>query len=423
MLISRLQIFLSKVTSWQKVIIGMVLGVTYGLLNPAAAVKLEFLGIIFIHLIKMITVPMIFLTLIYGITSFESHRGLYRISLKAIMTFLTTAAFAVTIGLICATIIKPGLNEGDIKVVEMLQKAKQNFSDSSNPTSHPKDLLSILIDIIPTNIFHSFAEGNILQVIIFAMFLGSVMNIKRDQCENLIAICHQGAQLMFKMIEIIMRLAPIGVFGYIAALIGSEGLSVILILGKLIITIFTGCLIQYLFFGILLMVWGRLSPLPFYKKILGPQLIAFSTSSSKATLVPMMKVVENDMGVSRQSSRFILPLSSALNMDGGAIYQASCAIFFSQLLGVQLIWVDYITLTILCTIASIGGAGIPGGVLLFLGMVLTSIGVPIEGVLLIASIDRILDMVTTVINITGDACVTVLIDQSEGKLDTNTYNS
>ena len=404
---------------WQKVMLGMVLGMAFGFFLPYEAIKFEFLGTIFVHLIKMVTVPMIFFTIIYGITSFESHRGLYRISVKAISTFLITAAFAVTIGLVCSTIIQPGINDGDSRMVEMLQNAQNNFSGSNNK----KDLLTILLGIIPTNIFSSFAEGNILHVILFAILLGVVMNSKRDQCEGIISICHQAAQLMFKMIEMVMKIAPIGVFGYMAALVGSEGLDVILIVGKLIITIFVGCFVQYIFFGVLLIVWGRLSPLPFYKKIIGPQLIALSTSSSKATLVPMMKVVENEMGVSRQSSRFLLPLSSALNMDGGAIYQASCAIFFSQLLGIQLAWVDYATLIVLCTIASIGGAGIPGGVLLFLGMVLTSIGVPIEGVLLIASIDRILDMATTVINVTGDACVTVLIDRSEGTLNQKTYNA
>lgn len=281
--------------------------------------------------------------------------------------------------------------------------------------------LDIIVNIIPNNIFKSFVEGNILQVILFAFFCGIILNIKRDDCEKLIEISSQITQLLFKMIEVIMKVAPIGVFGYMAAMVGTEGLDTIISLINLVMAVFTGCVLQYLFFGIMILFFTKMSPIPFFKKMLGPQLIAFSTSSSKATLVPLMNVVENDLGVSKQSSRFLLPLSAALNMDGGAIYQAVSAIFFSQVLGIDLSWGDYATLALMCTIASIGGAGIPGGVLLFLGMVLNSVGMPIAGVILVASVDRILDMLTTVINITGDACVTLLIDNSEKTLNKEVY--
>ena len=152
-----------------------------------------------------------------------------------------------------------------------------------------------------------------------------------------------------------------------------------------------------------------------------PQLIAFSTSSSKATLIPLMEVAEKKLGITKQNSRFLIPLASALNMDGGAIYQGACAVFFAQMVGLDLSLAHYGTLIFMCTLASVGGAGIPGGVLLFLGMVLHSVGLPIEGVLLVASVDRLLDMGTTMINVTGDACVTLLIDRSEGTLDEETY--
>ena len=250
-----------------------------------------------------------------------------------------------------------------------------------------------------------------------------MLNIKRDSCEELINVCQQAAQLFFKMIEVIMKIAPFGVFGYISSIVGTEGFGILLTLGKLVLVVFGACVAQYLIFGIMILVSTRLSPIPFYKKMLGPQILAFSTSSSKATLVPLMQLAETKLGISKQSSRFVLPLSAALNMDGGAIYQAVCALFFSQVLNIDLTFSDYGMLVIMCTIASIGGAGIPGGVLLFLGMVLQSVGMPIEGVLLIASIDRILDMMTTVINITGDACVTLLIDKSEKTLDIEMYNA
>ncbi|CAL7962327.1 Proton/sodium-glutamate symport protein [Alphaproteobacteria bacterium] len=409
-----------KLLLWQRVLVGMICGILAGIYLKEQASKIEFLGIIFLNLIKMVIVPLIFFTIIYGITSVEDYQGLYRIGVKAIVVFVTTAMSAAIIGLITSHFLQPGLSAGSSGIRESLTQMVTKTSTNGNAA---KSLFDILIGIIPTNIFAALAEGNILQIILFAFFCGIIMNSCKDSCNTLINLCHQIAQIMFKMISIIMLIAPLGVFGYMASLVGTQGVTVLVSLMKLIATILIGCIIQYLFFGIIIRSFGKISPVPFYKKMIGPQLLAFSTSSSKATLVPLMQVAEGKLGISKQNSRFLLPLSAALNMDGGAIYQSSCAIFFAQILGVHLSLMDYTTLIFMCTLASIGGAGIPGGVLLFLGMVLNSIGIPIEGVVLIASIDRILDMVTTLINVTGDACVTLIIDSSENTLDKKTYYS
>jgi Na+/H+-dicarboxylate symporter len=404
---------LSKTKLWQRTIIAMVLGTIAGLFLKEQAQMFEPLGLIFLNLIKMIIMPMIFFTLVYGITNIQDSKDIKRIGLKAIVVFLTTAAFAVFIGIATAHFVKPGVGK-QLLLMEDTAIAAPAAASS---------LTKILLEIIPTNAVKAFAEGNILQVILFSFFVGFALNTMRDRCKIIIGFCHEGAFFSFKMIQSIMKLAPLGVFGYIAATVGMQGLEVVIALGKLICTIFVACGIQYVMFGVLILVWGKMSPLSFYKKMIEPQVLAFSTSSSKATLTTLMNVAETKLGISKPNSRFLIPLASALNMDGGAIYQGACAIFFAQMFGVDLSFVQYLTLLFMCTIASIGGAGIPGGVLLFLGMVLTSVGLPIEGVLLVASIDRILDMLTTMINVTGDACVALLIDRSEGTLNKEVYKT
>lgn len=405
-----------RVSQVQKILLGMIFGILVGVVAREDAQPLEYIGTLFLHLIKMVTVPIIFFTIVYGTTNIESKKSLFTIGRKAMVVFLSTSIIAASLGIAVSEVLKPGCGVD----ISILKNKVHSDIRVSGVSEHP---IELLVNIIPTNIFSAFADGNILQIIIFSFFVGSVLNAKRETCKDLINICHQSANIFFEMIRKIMYVAPFGVFGYMASMVGTQGVEIIATLGNLMLAILTASLLQYITFGILILLFVHVSPLPFYKKLLGVQIMAFSTSSSKVTLAHLMQVSENELGISQRSSGFLLPLSAALNMDGGAIYQASCAIFFAQMMGVSLSYMDYITLVFVSTIASIGGAGIPGGVLLFLGMVLQSIGLPIEGVVVIASIDRFLDMITTVINVTGDACVTLLIDNSEGTLDRKKYNS
>ncbi len=406
---------LYKPSQWQLVFLAMCFGVVVGVIAGPSARPLGYMGSIFLSLIKMVTVPMIFFTILYGITSMDNSSGLYRVSFKAIAVFILTSIVAVIVGVVTAQIIKPGVG---------LSISLDRFRDLGKlPNVSDIKGVNIVLSIIPDNVFAAFSSGHILQIIFFSLFLGFTLNTKKEDSQLLVKLIQQCAMLFFDLIKIIMKLAPLGVFGYVSSMVGVEGLSVLIALGKLVIAISTACIVQYIVFGIILLLIARISPLPFYKKMLGPQLIAFATSSSKATLVPLMETVENKMGVSRESSRFILPLAAALNMDGGAIYQAAAAVFFAQVVGVDFTTGDYVTILLMCTLASIGGAGIPGGVLLFLGMVLNSLNLPIEGVLLVATVDRFLDMITTVINVTGCAAATLIIDKSENKTDLRIYNS
>jgi Na+/H+-dicarboxylate symporter len=406
---------------WQKVLIGMLLGIITGFLFGSKIASLEYLGIFFLNMIKMVTIPLIFFTIIYGITSVEHYSGLGRISTKAIAIFLCTAFIAGCIGLIVSSIIKPGLGDTH-RIIKMISETQKSNISTSN-THSSVSIIDFLVNIVPSNIFDAAANGHILQIIAFGFFCGVILNKNRSECEGVIKIIHQIAQMFFSMIESIMKFAPLGVFGYMASLVAVDGVGVMLIMMKLIITIMLGCIIQYLFFGLMLTILGRISPIPFYRKIFDIQLLAFSTSSSKAVLVPMMNKCEKELGISKEGSRFILPLSAALNMDGGAIYQVSCAIFFSQIYGLSFGFHEYIMIILMSTIASIGGAGIPSGTLLFLGMVLHSVGMPMDGILIVATIDRILDMFTTVINVTGDIFATLMVEISEKRLNRKIYDS
>jgi len=222
---------------------------------------------------------------------------------------------------------------------------------------------------------------------------------------------------------VIMKLAPLGAFGFIASAVGTQGVEVLGSLAKLIIAFLVAGSFQYILFGVMIFVFGKLSPFPFYKKMLFTQSIAFATSSTKATLPTAMTQLQERMGVSKSSSNFLMPLGASMNMDGMAIYLGICAVFFAQAYGIELSVTNYMMLVLTCTLGSIGGAGIPSGSLFFMGMVLTSVGLPLEGIGLIVAVDRVLDMIRTTINLTGDATITLIVDSTEKTLDNDIYYS
>jgi Na+/H+-dicarboxylate symporter len=267
------------------------------------------------------------------------------------------------------------------------------------------------------------ANDQFLQIIIFSIFTGIVINVVGEKAKPVKELIYSASQVTFRMIEIIIKLAPIGVFGFISWVIGTQGMDILQALAKLIVAVLAACTFQYLVFGILIMVFARLSPLPFYRKILSTQSLAFATSSSKATLSTAMSQLQNKLGVSKTNSNFLMPLGVCINMDGTAIYLGICALFFSQAYGIDLTYQNYAMLVLTCTLGSIGAAGIPSGSIIFMGMVLTSVGLPIEGIGIILGVDRVLDMVRTTINITGDSAITLIVDKSEGALDEKLYYS
>lgn len=396
---------------WQQVAIGMIAGIIAGLLLGEAAADLKIFGTLFIKFIKMVVPPLIFFALISGITSLTDAHHFRGIAFKGIIAYLSTALMAVIMGLALGTIFEPGVgvplppSDGEPVV-----------------TAVPPSIGEFLMGLIPSNIINAMADDMYLQIVIFAIFTGVVMNNIRGHTEMVKEFSQQCAHIVFKMIEWIVRLAPLAVFGFLAAMVGTTGMDVITSLTELVVIVIAACFIQYLFFGLIITVFARQSPLPFFKKMITTQITAFSTTSSKATLTTAMRELQDKMGVSQSSSNFMMPLGACINMDGTAIYLGICAMFFAQMYGIDMGVHEYFTLMLTCTLGSMGAAGVPSGSIIFMGMVLNSVGIPMEGIALIVGVDRILDMFRTTVNITGDAAITLIVDATEGTLDTKLYN-
>ena len=415
------QALLSKL--WFRVLLGLVLGIGFGFAMGSLGVEgkdslttyIKPIGTVFINLIKMVIVPLIFFSLVSGIVSMTDADAFKRIGLKSVGAYLMTGAFAVVIGLTFASLFKPGLGV-DLSALQAVAGGGVTGS-----TKHDVSLIQILVDTIPPNVIKAMADDQILQVVVFALFIGVTLNILGDKVKTLIVVVKEAAQVVFRLIETIVRLSPYGVFALTAWMVGTQGMDILLALLKLVLVVIGALFTQYLLFGLMIIVFGRMSPLPFYKKMLEPQLLAFSTSSSKATLSTAMRVVNEKIGVSKSSTSFVLPLGASINMDGTAIYLGITALFFSQAYNIPLDAHHYFILILTATLGSIGAAGIPSGSLFMMGMVFTSVGLPLDGIALIAGVDRILDMMRTTVNITGDSVITMLVDKSEATFDRGLY--
>jgi Na+/H+-dicarboxylate symporter len=413
---------------WQQVFIGLIAGVLFGYLGNKHYLDIEMvksfkiLGTIFMNLIKMVIIPLIIFALLSGITSINGEGNFTRVAVKGFSAYILTAMFAVVIGIVAGKLMEPGkgINLSQM-VAESQSKNSADFQKVSTITQNKKTAQDFILDLIPTNPFKSIVEDKYLQIIVFVIFIGLVINMIGDKGKPIKELIYAFSQVFFRSIEIIIKLAPLGVFGYMSYSVADQGLEVLESLGKLIITMLLACLVQYIIFGVLIAVFGKMSPFPFYKKILFTQGLAFSTSASKATLPTAMNQLQERMGVSKTNSNFLMPLGVCINMDGAAIYLGICALFFAQAYGIQLHFEHYLMLILTCTLGSIGAAGIPSGSIIFMSMVLDSVGIPSEGIAVILGIDRILDMVRTTVNITGDSAITLIVDKTEGGVNEHVY--
>lgn len=401
---------------WHKVALGLLIGIAYGFLNGEDAAYIKPIGDLFLSAIKMIIVPLIFFSLISGITSISDPASLGRIGIKSCIAYICTTTLAIITGLGLAVIFEPGVNSSlDLS----------SLSAANVDTSMVKDFsfLGLITGIVPSNALQAMVEGNMLQVVFFSIFTGVTILKMGGLSQRLTDVFQMLSQLIFKMVGIIIQFSPYGALALTGWIVGTQGSGVLHDLLKLIATVLSGMFIQYIILGLLIYIFAKLSPIPFYKKSIEYQALAFSTSSSKATLSTTMKVCKEKLGISHSSTSFVLPLGAAMNMDGMAIYLGMTSVFFAQVAGIDLAFHDYIVIVLTATLGSIGGAGVPGASMVMLPMILTAVHVPIEGVALIAGIDRILDMLRTTINITGDATITLIVDKTEGKLDEDLYYS
>ncbi|AXU06204.1 dicarboxylate/amino acid:cation symporter [Rickettsia japonica] len=396
---------------WQKVTLGLILGIIFGIYLPQYVNYIKPIGDIFLRLIKMIITPLIFFSLVSGITSMNDDSALGRVGMKAVAAFLGTTFFATVFGLTVALVLKPGVG------------VHIDFTSSGTTSRTSFNIIDFFVNIVPDNAVGAFANGDVLQVVFFAIFVGITLNKMKSIGEPITDLIHVMSKLILKMISFVIQLSPYGAFALTGWIVGMQGVEVMISLSKLVVAVVVAMTFQYLVFGLLIFVFCRVSPIPFYKKSFEYQILAFSTSSSKATLATTMQVCREKLGISESSTSFVLPIGASINMDGFAINLSLTTIFFAQMMGVTLAPHDYLVIILTSTLGSIGGAGIPGASLIMLPMVLSSVHLPIEGVAIIAGIDRILDMLRTTINITGDATITMIIDNSEDTLDKEVYLS
>ena len=401
---------LKKIPFWQQVLLGFMVGTMLGMILGPQATMFKPLGDLFIGAIKMLVAPLVFCAIVVSITSLDNQTSLKRLSLKTIGMFMFTGTLASFIGLAVGSLIDMG---GSIELATT-QVRERNIPGFSQ----------VLLDIIPVNPFAALAEGNVLQIIIFAGLTGIAINTVKEKAAPLKAVISAGAEVMFQLTRMVLKLTPIGVFGLMAWLVGQYGLSTLLPLAKFIVAIYIAAALQIIFvYGGLITFVAKLNPIQFFKKAIPAQIVAFSTSSSFGTLPATTSSVES-MGVSKQYSAFVLPLGATMNMDGcGGIYPAIAAIFIAQIYGIQLELVDYMLIAVTATVASIGTAGVPGSAVVMLTVTLGVIGLPLEGIAFIAAIDRVIDMIRTATNVTGDMMTAVVVGQSENQLNKAQFNT
>ncbi|WP_219701861.1 dicarboxylate/amino acid:cation symporter [Marinomonas lutimaris] len=404
--------FWGKMPLWQKILIGMVLGIIAGSIMGPDAEILKPLGTLFIKAIKMLIVPLVFCSLVVGVTSMQDTRKMGRVGLKSIVLYLGTTAVAITIGLGLGTIFSPGAG------------LNMDASAVSQATKEAPTLVQTLLNMIPTNPVDALAAGNILQIIVFALGLGIALTLSGEKGKPAIAVFESLAEAMYTLTGLVMKLAPYGVFGLMAWVAGKYGLEILLPLIKVVAVVYLGSIIHVvIFYSGLISVLGHLNPLPYLKGIANPAAVAFTTTSSSGTLPASIKAAREELGVSKGISSFVLPLGATINMDGTALYQGVCALFIAQAFGVDLEFSDYIVIIATSTLASIGTAGVPGAGMIMLSLVLTTVGLPIEGLAIIAGIDRILDMARTTVNVCGDLMVSTLVAKSENELNEDIYSA
>jgi proton glutamate symport protein len=419
---------------WQ-IVIGLILGVIYGIISASmgwsqfTADWVVPIGDIFLNLLKLIAIPLVLASLIMGVASLSDVKKLSRIGGKTICIYILTTTIAVTFGLVLVNVLQPGKN-----VPQDLQQKLQSTYQAEAETgvdraasAKERGPLQIFVDMVPDNIFSSAANNrNMLQVVFFAILFGiALVLIPREKGKPIIDVFDGLTFAIIKIVDLIMIIAPLGVFALIAKTINQVAKDDLSAVGELLSALGFYCLVVILgllihglvTYPILLKIFTKMPLSRFFRGIAPAQLLAFSSSSSGATLPVTMEMCEKNLGVSEEVSSFVLPLGATINMDGTALYQAVAAVFIAQALGLELTLTAQLQIILTAVLASIGTAAVPGAGIIMLVIILETVGVPTAGIALILGVDRILDMCRTAVNVTGDAAVATSVASSEGQLD------
>ncbi len=410
-----------------KIIIGLTLGIIWGLFADYAGLTkftadwIGPFGTIFINLLKLIAVPLVVTSLIAGISSLKDISRLSRMGSKTIFIYISTTVIAITIGLTAVNVIKPGHSFSPEKREEFKQLYASKVKESTITAEKlkSKSPLQPLIDIVPQNVFSSLQDNTkLLQVIFFTIFFGIALVTVPGEKTRVVKEFFRGAnEIMLKMVDMVMRLAPYGVFALLAALVtdfAGNMAELFTALGLYSLTVIIGLVtLVFALYPTLLKLFTRIKIANFFRAIIPAQMLAFSTSSSAATLPVTMEVCEKELGISEEVTSFVLPLGATINMDGTSLYQAVAAVFIAQAFGYDLTISQQLMIILMATLSSIGAAPVPGAGMVMLIIILQSIGINPEGLALIFAADRILDMCRTVVNITGDTVVASIVATGE----------
>lgn len=391
-----------------QILIAMILGVVAGIYFEGDAQMFAPLGALFIHLIKMLVIPLVFVSIIAGAASLGATKSAGKLGLSTFSYFMGTTAVAVGLALILGIIFKPGTG-----LDPSLLAASDSFKmPEGAANAAPPGFWESVLGAIPTNPIASLVEGNILQVIVFGLFMGiGLSTLSEKKKKPLIDGLNHITEALVWMVKVVMYIAPLGVFGLMADAIGTFGFDILTCIMKLFTVNLLGVLIMGLVvYPLTLKLSSKASLKDFFSKMTKPQIVAFSTASSMATLPLNMEVCEEEMGVSKGTASFVLPLGATINMAGNAIYYALVAVFFAQFYNIELGAAQYTAIVLTATLGSIGQAGVPGPTLL-VAAVLLAAGIPIDGLPILYGLDRIFDMIRTTLNITGDACCAIIVDK------------
>ena len=387
-----------------QIFIALVLAIAAGIAftgNPELATKfIKPFGTIFLNLIKWIVAPLVFFSIMSGVISMKDIRRLGAIGGKTVLYYMCTTAFAVTIGLIFANLFK-----GTFPVLQT--------SDLSYEANSSVSFIDTLVGVFPNNFMKPFVESNMLQVIVASLFIGFAIILAGEKSGKSLDAVSAVNEICMKTMEMILKLSPIGVFCLLCPVVAENGPSIIGSLAKVLLVAYICYVIHaVLVYSMTVAVIGKMSPLKFFRGMMPAIILAFSSASSVGTL-PMNMECSEKLGVPKDIYSFVLPLGATINMDGTAIYQGVCAIFIATCYGLSLSFSQMLTIVLTATLASIGTAGVPGAGMVMLAMVLESVGLPVEGIALVAGVDRIFDMGRTTVNITGDAACAVVVSAKE----------
>ncbi|NGX58235.1 MAG: Proton glutamate symport protein [Chlamydiae bacterium] len=399
---------------WLQIIIAMIAGMIVGVIMRLTGLDAKLLlplGTVFLELVRMLVVLLIFASMTLGVTGVHDPKKLGRLGSKTLFFYFCTTIISIFVGIAFATYFEPGVG------------FSEEMANTPITITEPQSFSEIFVSIVPSNPFAALVSGNALQIIVFSIFLGVAINMSGEKGRPVKEAIESLADVMFQLTGIVMKFAPVGVFGIMAWVTGTLGIESLLKLAKFVLIYYVACIlfVGIIFFGILRFI-ARLDPMKFMKGMWSAIVVAFSTGSSSASLPVSMKCIQENLGVSQNITGFVLPLGSTINMNGTALFQGMAAIFVAQVYDIHLDFYSVLIIVITATLSAVGTAGIPGQGFIMLSVVLTSVGLPYEGLFMLAAVDRLRDMIGTVLNVMGDAVVAVTLAKQEGELDELCYN-